>query len=72
MAEKGEEFPLRAKAALLLGRGLLHLLGRTWRFRVVNGAPLGQLRGKEGFIFSTWHGHLLPSSGITGIGESPC
>ena len=60
MAEKGEDFPWRAKAALLLGRGFLQLLGRTWRFRVVNGAPLGQLRGKKGFIFSLWHGHLLP------------
>ena len=60
MAEKDEDFPWSAKATLLLGRGFLHLLGRTWRFRVVNGAPLGQLRGKEGFIFSLWHGHLLP------------
>ncbi len=60
MAKASEEFPWSSKAALLLGRGVLHLLGRTWRFRVVNGGPVGELRGREGFIFSLWHGHLLP------------
>src|SRR6266513_2257210 len=60
MVKASEKFPWSSKAALLLGRGVLHLLGRTWRFRVVNGGPVGELRGREGFIFSLWHGHLLP------------
>jgi hypothetical protein len=60
MAEASEPFPWSSKVALLFGRGFLHLIGRTWRFRVVNGGPVGDLRGKQGFIFSLWHGHLLP------------
>jgi lysophospholipid acyltransferase (LPLAT)-like uncharacterized protein len=46
---------------LLLGRGFLHALARTWRIRVVNGGHLLDLR-KTGrpFIFALWHGHLLP------------
>ena len=61
MTSNEEEcFSWKSKAALLLGRGFLHVLGRTWRFRVVNGGPIGELGGKEGFIFSLWHGHLLP------------
>lgn len=56
-----ETFPFKAKAALLLGRGLLNLLGRTWRIRVVNGEAVSGLRArKEGFVFSLWHGQLLP------------
>ena len=60
MAEASEPFPWSSKVALLFGRGFLNLIGRTWRFRVVNGGPVGDLRGKQGFIFSLWHGHLLP------------
>ncbi len=60
MANETEPFPWTSKAALLLGRGFLQLLARTWRFRLLNTEPIGQLRGKKGFIFSLWHGHLLP------------
>ena len=60
MANESEPFPWTSKAALLLGRGFLQLLARTWRFRLLNTEPIGQLRGKKGFIFSLWHGHLLP------------
>jgi lysophospholipid acyltransferase (LPLAT)-like uncharacterized protein len=49
------------RAAVLLGTGLLHIIGRTWRIRVLNGEALGDLRGRQrGFVFSLWHGHLLP------------
>jgi lysophospholipid acyltransferase (LPLAT)-like uncharacterized protein len=46
---------------LLAGRVFLQMLGRTWRIRVVNGEYLGDLRrtGRP-FIFSLWHGQLLP------------
>ncbi|HEY3133359.1 MAG TPA: lysophospholipid acyltransferase family protein [Gemmatimonadaceae bacterium] len=61
MKEEGETFPWQSRAALLLGRGVLQLLGRTWRFRLVNAEAVGRLRAaKTGFIFSLWHGHLLP------------
>jgi hypothetical protein len=37
------------------------MLARTWRFRVINPGALDNLRAtKRGFIFSLWHGHLLP------------
>lgn len=37
------------------------MLGRTWRFRVVNGDAVRNLRSNElPFIFALWHGHLLP------------
>jgi len=61
MSEDDETFGWRSRAALLLGRGFLQLLGRTWRFRVMNPESIGNLRAaKQGFIFSLWHGHLLP------------
>lgn len=61
MSDADQPFDWRSKAILLLGRGVLQLLGRTWRFRVVSGEVITQLRtAKQSFIFSLWHGHLLP------------
>lgn len=61
MKTEGESFPWRSRAALVLGTGLLHVIGRTWRIRVVNPQALAGLREAGlGFIFSLWHGHLLP------------
>jgi lysophospholipid acyltransferase (LPLAT)-like uncharacterized protein len=61
MSEERESLSLRSRAVLLLGRGFLQMLGRTWRFRVVNGEALEHLRQTDRpFIFALWHGHLLP------------
>jgi len=61
MKSENEPFSWGSRLALLLGRGLLNLLARTWRFRVINGNTVGELRtAKRGFIFALWHGHLLP------------
>jgi len=61
MTADSEPFPWRSRAALLLGTGLLHLIGRTWRIRVANGEALAAARASgRGFVFSLWHGHLLP------------
>jgi lysophospholipid acyltransferase (LPLAT)-like uncharacterized protein len=61
MSESGESFPWRSKLLLLIGSGFLHVLGRTWRLRVVNYGPVSELRkAKQGFIFALWHGQLLP------------
>jgi len=61
MSDDDEPFPWRSRAALLLGRGALQLLARTWRFRIVNAAAIDDLRSaKRNFIFSLWHGQLLP------------
>ena len=60
----------RSKAALLLGRGLLRVLARTWRIRVVNGDTCGIAPCGHTFIFALWHGQLLPCSGIIGRGST--
>lgn len=61
MKDEGESFPRRSQAALVLGLGLLHTIGRTWRVTVRNAEALEKLRRTgRGFVFSLWHGHLLP------------
>lgn len=61
MSGDEDSLSLRSRAELLLGRGALQLLARTWRFEVVNGAALNELRDAgRSFIFSLWHGQLLP------------
>jgi lysophospholipid acyltransferase (LPLAT)-like uncharacterized protein len=61
MSSESEVFPWRARAVLLLGRGVLQVLARTWRFRIVNAQAIDDLRtAKQNFIFSLWHGQLLP------------
>lgn len=60
-AEDTDILSRRSRVMLLLGRGFLHALARTWRIRVVNEAYLNTLRRSERpFIFSLWHGQLLP------------
>jgi lysophospholipid acyltransferase (LPLAT)-like uncharacterized protein len=60
MEEPGA-LPRKSRAILLLGRGTLNLLARTWRFRVRNGEVIQSLRKDDtAFIFALWHGHLLP------------
>src|SRR4051812_3638638 len=59
--EERDALPRKSRTMLLLGRGTLNLLARTWRFRVRNGEVIRALRkDKTAFIFSLWHGHLLP------------
>ena len=55
--------PLRLgdRLAIVLGGSLIRLLASTWRYRVKNEGELKRLRGGGApFIFSIWHGHLLP------------
>ena len=61
MSDDDESPSWRMRAELLLGRGALQLLARTWRYRVVNAAAINELRDAgRSFIFSLWHGQLLP------------
>jgi len=61
MNDESEAFPRRSQAALVLGLGLLHTIGRTWRIDIRNEEALENARESgKGFIFSLWHGHLLP------------
>ncbi|MEO8909294.1 MAG: lysophospholipid acyltransferase family protein [Gemmatimonadaceae bacterium] len=60
MTEDVEVLSWGSRAALLLGRGFLQILGHTWRLRVVKGERVTKLReGGNPFIFSIWHGQLL-------------
>ena len=61
MSDEEDGLSWRSRALLLLGSGALSVLARTWRFRVINNGALDNLRaGKRAFIFSLWHGQLLP------------
>jgi len=61
MSEDGESLSWGSRATLSLGKLALQVLARTWRFHVVNGEVITNLRAaKQPFIFSLWHGHLLP------------
>lgn len=52
---------LTDRFAVILGGALIRLLASTWRYRVRNGEELKKLReGNAPFIFSIWHGQLLP------------
>ena len=44
-----------------LGGIVIRLLAATWRLRVVNGGPVEALVAQHrGFVFSLWHGEMLP------------
>jgi lysophospholipid acyltransferase (LPLAT)-like uncharacterized protein len=61
MSEERDTLSVGSRVLLVLGRAMLHALGATWRFRVVNGQKLTAVRQSgRGFIFALWHGHLLP------------
>ena len=61
MTTRDEALPLKSRAALLVGRGALRLLGHTWRIKTVNAEGLAKLRAAGGpFIYALWHGQLLP------------
>lgn len=60
MTEGAEVLPWSSRAGLFMGRGLLQLLGHSWRMRVVHGERVDMLRESgRAFIFAIWHGHLL-------------
>lgn len=52
---------LKLRSSVLLGSGALRTLAATWRYRILGAEHLANVR-REGrpFIFSLWHGQLLP------------
>ena len=61
MSDEEDGLSWRSRALLLLGTGALRILARTWRFQVINPEAIDNLRAaKRAFIFSLWHGQLLP------------
>lgn len=60
-AVESESLSLGSRAYLLAGMGALRALALTWRIRVVNGIAVDNVRAaKQPFIFTLWHGQLLP------------
>lgn len=56
-----DELPFRMRLSIVAGGGVLRVLASTWRYRVVDGHHLDSLRrDRTPFIFSLWHGQLLP------------
>jgi lysophospholipid acyltransferase (LPLAT)-like uncharacterized protein len=61
MSSEEEPFPWTSRVTVAVGLAVLHIMARTWRYRVLNGEALAKARENgRGFIFSLWHGHLLP------------
>jgi lysophospholipid acyltransferase (LPLAT)-like uncharacterized protein len=59
--ESEEKLPLSARMAVIAGGIALRALASTWRFRVIGGDSVEGLRANGiPFIFSLWHGQLLP------------
>jgi lysophospholipid acyltransferase (LPLAT)-like uncharacterized protein len=61
VSSKDDELSFTTRAALLAGGVVLRALASTWRYRVVGADAIESLRAaKTPFIFSLWHGQLLP------------
>jgi lysophospholipid acyltransferase (LPLAT)-like uncharacterized protein len=55
------ELGWEGSVAIAAGKPLLRALASTWRYEFRNREALLELRaGNEPFVFSLWHGHLLP------------
>ena len=55
------ELPIRIRAALFAGTGLIRALAATWRYKTVGEATVIRLRNEEtAILFTLWHGQMLP------------
>ena len=60
-ARGASELPLKIRAGLFAGSGALRALAATWKYRIVNGDRVTQLRAaKIPIVFTLWHGQMLP------------
>lgn len=57
----GGNLSLTSRATIFAGEVALRALAATWRYRIVGGETIEGLRAHNTpFIFSLWHGQLLP------------
>lgn len=55
------ELPIRVRASLFAGSGVVRALALTWRYKVLNGEAIESLRAsRTPFVFTLWHGQMLP------------
>lgn len=60
-ARGASDLPLKIRAGLLAGGGVIRALAATWRYRVVDGDRLTSLRAaRTPIVFTLWHGQMLP------------
>jgi lysophospholipid acyltransferase (LPLAT)-like uncharacterized protein len=51
----------RLRWTVRLGAAVIRVLASTWRFRVTNGAVLGEVHARgQRVLYTLWHGELLP------------
>lgn len=55
------DLPIRVRASLLAGSGVIRALAATWRYRTVGEQTMLDLRAsKTPILFTIWHGQMLP------------
>ncbi len=60
-ARGSTELPLKVRASLFAGTGVVRALAATWRYRILNGEAIESLRAtRTPFVFTLWHGQMLP------------
>jgi lysophospholipid acyltransferase (LPLAT)-like uncharacterized protein len=58
---QSSELALKDRVGLTLGGAVLRSIAHTWRFEIRNARAIESLRDqRRPFIFSLWHGQLLP------------
>jgi len=61
VAPSAQPLAFRTRAAIVLGRWLLHALGATWRVRVHGRQPLlDRTAADPRVVYTLWHGQMLP------------
>jgi lysophospholipid acyltransferase (LPLAT)-like uncharacterized protein len=60
-ARGASDLPLKVRASLFAGGGVLRALAATWRYTAVADAPVASLRAAgTPLVFTLWHGQMLP------------
>lgn len=55
------ELPLRIRAGLLAGNGVMRALAATWKYRILDEEHLTRFRSTSTpIVFTLWHGQMLP------------
>ena len=60
-ARGASELPLKVRAGLFAGSGVIRTLAATWRYRAIDEHRVASLRkAKTPIVFTLWHGQMLP------------
>jgi lysophospholipid acyltransferase (LPLAT)-like uncharacterized protein len=60
-ARGGSDLPLKVRAGLFAGGGVIRALAATWKYKTVDAHWVDGLRSsKTPIVFTLWHGQMLP------------